>query len=106
MRWLAEQFAGKIIDRDYRTTAAAAGITIDRAKGDNVATFPIERARLRSIWYFIGISTTCTIGYGWTLQSQTVGVAQHSNNYDFKVTDAYHSIWPHRSFYNFFAVLR
>ena len=71
--WL-KRSAGKIIDHDYRKTADRAGITIDRAKGDDLAKFPIEKARLRSIWYFIAISTTCTIGYGWTLQSRTVRI--------------------------------
>lgn len=68
--------AGKIIDYDYRKTAAKVGIAIDRAKGDDLDRFPIERARLRSIWYFIAISTTCTIGYGWTLHTRTVSVTQ------------------------------
>ncbi|KAL8785849.1 MAG: hypothetical protein Q9195_008473 [Heterodermia aff. obscurata] len=68
---LASYAAGKIIDRDYKKTATSMGITIDRVRGDDIGKFPIERARLRSIWYFIAISTACTIGYGWTLQSTT-----------------------------------
>jgi len=63
---------GKIIDRDYQKIATSAGIVIDRAKGDDLSKFPIEKARLRSIWYFIIISTLCTIGYGWALHSVTV----------------------------------
>ncbi|KAL8804011.1 MAG: hypothetical protein Q9223_005942, partial [Gallowayella weberi] len=59
------------MDHDYRVTAAAVGFTIDKTKGDDLAKFPIEKARLRSIWYFITISTACTIGYGWTLQART-----------------------------------
>lgn len=63
---------GEIIDRDYKKTAISQGITIDRVRGDDISKFPIERARLRSIWYFIAISTTCTISYGWALHSSTV----------------------------------
>ena len=63
---------GKIIDRDYQKTATSAGIPIDRVRGDVISEFPIERARLRSIWHFIAISTACTIGYGWALQSTAV----------------------------------
>ncbi|KAI4267006.1 MAG: hypothetical protein L6R35_006887, partial [Caloplaca aegaea] len=63
--------AGKVMDRDYRVTAAAVGFTIDRTSGDDLTEFPIEKARLRSIWYYVTVSTICTIGYGWTLQSRT-----------------------------------
>ncbi|KAL8648404.1 MAG: hypothetical protein Q9210_005004, partial [Variospora velana] len=60
------------MDRDYRVTAAAVGFTIDRTNGDDLTEFPIEKARLRSIWYYVTVSTVCTIGYGWTLESRTV----------------------------------
>ena len=65
------------MDRDYRKTAAAVGYTVDEAKGDDLTSFPIEKARLRSIWYFVAISTACTIGYGWTLQTRTVRSDRH-----------------------------
>ncbi len=60
------------MDHDCRVTAAAVGFTIDETKGDDLARFPIERARLRSIWFFVSVSTACTIGYGWTLQARVV----------------------------------
>lgn len=69
---ITDQTAGKVMDHDYKVTAAAVGFTIDKTRGDDLAKFPIEKARLRSIWYFVSISTACTIGYGWTLQARTV----------------------------------
>ncbi|KAL8712656.1 MAG: hypothetical protein Q9220_003188 [cf. Caloplaca sp. 1 TL-2023] len=60
------------MDRDYRLTAAEVGFAIDKTKGDDLTRFPIEKARLRSIWYFVSISTACTIGYGWTLEAKAV----------------------------------
>ena len=30
--------------------------------------FPIEKARIRSIWYFIALSIASTIVYGWTVE--------------------------------------
>lgn len=60
------------MDHDYRVIATAAGFSIDRTKGDDLANFPIEKARLRSIWYYVAISTACTVGYGWTLQVRAV----------------------------------
>ncbi|KAI4196207.1 MAG: hypothetical protein LQ350_006700 [Teloschistes chrysophthalmus] len=69
---VASFLIGKVMNHDYKKTAAAVGFTVDKTKGDDLATFPIEKARLRSIWYFVSVSTACTIGYGWTLQARTV----------------------------------
>jgi hypothetical protein len=66
------EYTGLIIDRDYRKTAASVGFTIDKVRGDDLARFPIERARLRSIWYFMAISITCTVGDGWAVETTTV----------------------------------
>ncbi|KAL8958541.1 MAG: hypothetical protein Q9193_004421 [Seirophora villosa] len=64
--------SGRVMDRDYRMTAAAVGFTIDKTNGDDLTSFPIEKARLRSIWYYVSVSTICTVGYGWTLETRTV----------------------------------
>lgn len=69
---VAHPVPGKVMNDDYKKTAAAVGFTVDKTKGDDLANFPIEKARLRSIWYFVSVSTACTIGYGWTLQARTV----------------------------------
>ncbi|KAL9009874.1 MAG: hypothetical protein Q9173_005139, partial [Seirophora scorigena] len=63
--------SGRVMDRDYRVTAAAVGFTIDKTNGDDLTRFPIEKARLRSIWYYVSVSTICTVGYGWTLETRT-----------------------------------
>lgn len=65
---LASYGAGKITDYDYRKTAVAHGFTINKVSGDKLIDFPIEKARLRSVWYYIFISSTSTLGYGWALQ--------------------------------------
>ncbi|KAF3010449.1 hypothetical protein E8E14_002210 [Neopestalotiopsis sp. 37M] len=62
--------AGKVIDYDYRATAKALGITINKVSGDDLSTFPIEKARIRSIWYFIAISISSTIVYGWVVAAK------------------------------------
>lgn len=69
----AEKSRGKVIDRDYYKTAGAIGFTIDKTKGDDLTKFPIEKAR-SSFWYYVSISTVCTIGYGWTLETRAVGI--------------------------------
>ncbi|KAI0132590.1 putative MFS transporter [Xylariales sp. AK1849] len=65
---IASFVAGIIIDRDYRVTAKAQGITIDRVRGDDLTAFPIERARLRTHKYFVIICASLIAAYGWVLQ--------------------------------------
>lgn len=65
---LSSYAVGKLMDRDYKITARQAGITINKVAGDNVRTFPIEKARLRSIWYFILLASAATIGFGWAVE--------------------------------------
>ena len=65
------------MNRDYRLTACDHNIVIDAISGDDLTNFPIEKARLRSIWYSISVSGFCTTGYGWALHSRTVSVQQY-----------------------------
>jgi multidrug resistance protein len=65
---LASYGAGKITDYDYRKTALAHGFSINKVSGDKLLEFPIEKARLRTVWCYIFISSTSTLGYGWALQ--------------------------------------
>jgi hypothetical protein len=62
---------GKIMNHDYRATARDHNITINTVTGDDLSDFPIEKARYRSIWYFIAATSTCTTGYGWAVQTKT-----------------------------------
>ena len=60
------------MDRDYRFTARAHGVPIDRCKGDDLAIFHIERARFHSSWYMIAIAVTTIAGYGWSIAARVV----------------------------------
>ncbi|CAF9912234.1 MAG: hypothetical protein HETSPECPRED_000882 [Heterodermia speciosa] len=59
---------GKLMDRNYALTAKEIGHEIDHVTGDDLDIFPIERARVRSCWILIGISSCGWIGYGWALE--------------------------------------
>ncbi|OAL51551.1 MFS general substrate transporter [Pyrenochaeta sp. DS3sAY3a] len=63
--------AGYILKHDYRVTARKHGITINVPGGDDMTTFPIEEARLRSIGFLIGLAGLCTTGYGWSVRYRT-----------------------------------
>ena len=47
-------------------------IEINSSSGDEMSTFPIEEARLRSSWFPALISIVAAVGYGWALQATTV----------------------------------
>lgn len=64
--------AGRVLDRDYRVTAQAQGFPIDRVGGDDLSTFPIEHARLRTHKYSIIICASLIAAYGWTLHARVV----------------------------------
>ena len=63
---------GKFLDRDYRHMAEKCGQRVNLRSGEDIDTFPIEKARLRSIWYLIFISASATVAYGWALHAKTV----------------------------------
>ena len=56
------------MNRNYALTAKEIGHEIDRVTGDDLDMFPIERARVRSCWILLGISSCGWIGYGWALE--------------------------------------
>jgi hypothetical protein len=60
------------MNHDYRVTARRYAITIDTVGGDDLTTFPIQKARFRSIWYSISVAGAGTAGYGWALHSKVV----------------------------------
>ena len=62
---------GKLMDRNYRTTARDIGHKIDRERGDDLQNFPIERARTRGSWHLLAILTGTLIGYGWALEQRS-----------------------------------
>ncbi|KFY44179.1 hypothetical protein V494_01603 [Pseudogymnoascus sp. VKM F-4513 (FW-928)] len=67
---LAAFFTGRLLDRDYRLTAQKYDFPLDKSRLVDLDTFPIVRARLRSIYAPI-LMAICTIsGYGWCLESK------------------------------------
>lgn len=68
------------MDRDYRFIARKNNIVINKTSGDDLTSFPIEKARFRTIWYSIGASGLCTIGYGWSVHFEAVN-SLHGENW-------------------------
>lgn len=61
---------GKVLDLDYRITARQEGITINKIAGDALNSFPVEKARIRSVWYFIACGICASIGFGWAIETE------------------------------------
>jgi len=61
---------GKLLDIDYRKTAAECGIPVEKSRtsGTNLRDFPIEKARLRTVVYSVGLSAALVVAYGWILE--------------------------------------
>lgn len=60
--------AGRLLDRNYKLTAKVMGLAVDRFSGNDIYTFPIEKARSRGSLYWAGLSVTSLVGYGWTVE--------------------------------------
>ncbi|GKU05391.1 quinidine resistance protein 1 [Fusarium langsethiae] len=62
---------GRVLDWNYRRIAKKIGFTIDRKRGNDLAKFPIETARIQAIYPILLAGIVTLIGYGWALQVET-----------------------------------
>ena len=69
---LAALASGKLIDRDYRKTAESHNLPVDRVRGDDLRSFPIEQARLRSVFLPLILAVVSVVGFGWALDKRAV----------------------------------
>lgn len=66
---------GRLLDWNYRRTATRLGFPVDRKKGDDIRTFPIEKTRLQTFFPLMSIGVLTFIPYGWVLQQHAPLVA-------------------------------
>lgn len=69
---LSAVLAGRLLDRDYAATAREEGMSVDRVRGDDLTSFPVEKARLRNSKFSVILCSALIIGYGWALHARTV----------------------------------
>ncbi|KAI5463448.1 major facilitator superfamily domain-containing protein [Mariannaea sp. PMI_226] len=62
---------GYVLDWNYRRIATARGMPIDEKRGDDLAKFPIETARIQLVYPMLVLGIATLIGYGWALQVKT-----------------------------------
>lgn len=59
---------GYMLDWYYRKTAKSIGFTVDHKRGDDLSNFPIEKARIIPVYYFVTVGLIAMILYGWVLE--------------------------------------
>ena len=67
--------SGKLIDRDYRVVARKHALPIDKVGGDDLSRFPIEEARMRSIFVPTFLAMFSMTGYGWAVHYHAVSAS-------------------------------
>ena len=68
-------FSGPLMDKAYRNARTERGLLTDNAVGDDLDSFPVEKARLGVVWIPM-LVTTCSVGaFGWVLDYRQVGVS-------------------------------
>ncbi|KAK7949339.1 major facilitator superfamily transporter, partial [Apiospora aurea] len=67
---LSTVVSAKWIDRDYRVVARNHGLPVDKVSGDDLLHFPIEEARMRSV-FVPTLSAFCgVVTYGWLVEKR------------------------------------
>lgn len=67
-------FSGPLLDRAYRDARTERGLPTDKAAGDDLDSFAVEKARLRVVWIPM-LTTTCSVvAFGWVLNYHLVRV--------------------------------
>jgi hypothetical protein len=65
---LSMYVTGKVMDHNYKHTAAKIGFMVDRVSGDDVANCPIEEARSRGCAYLLVLSFGVMLSYDWSIE--------------------------------------
>lgn len=66
--------SGRLLNKAYRNARTRRGLSTDKAVGDDLDNFPVEKARLSVIWTPMLITTCSTVAFGWVLHYHQVGI--------------------------------
>lgn len=59
---------GYMLDWNYRRVAKKIGFSIDKKRGDDLSKFPIEKARIVPLYFFVSVGLIAMVLYGWILE--------------------------------------
>jgi len=72
-------FSGPLLDKAYRNARTKRGLSTDRAVGDNLDNFPIEKARLGIVWIPMLVTSCSVVAFGWVLHSHQVCISYRTS---------------------------
>ncbi|KAK7953855.1 hypothetical protein PG988_014549 [Apiospora saccharicola] len=61
-------FSGPLLDNAYRKARARRRLPTNKVSGDDLDSFPIEKARIGVIWVPMALTTISVVTFGWVLQ--------------------------------------
>lgn len=62
---------GRLLDWNYARVARSIGVSPDRKRGDDMRRFPIEKARLDTLWPWLVLAAGTIIPWGWVVTAGT-----------------------------------
>lgn len=65
-------FSGPLLDKAYRNARTQRGLSTDKAVGDDLDRFPIEKARLGVVWTPMLVTSCSAVAFGWVLHYHQV----------------------------------
>lgn len=72
-------FSGPLLDKAYQNARMKRGLSTDKAIGDDLDNFPVEKARLGIIWTPMFLTVCSIVAFGWVLHYHHVGTSQASS---------------------------
>lgn len=70
---ISTSFSGRLLNKAYRNARTNQGLSTDKAVGDDLDRFPVEKARLQVIWTPMLFTTCSVVAFGWVLHYHQVG---------------------------------
>jgi MFS family permease len=70
-------FSGPLLDTAYRNARTTRGLLTDKAVGDDLDNFPVEKARLGVIWIPMLLTAASVLTFGWVLHFHKVRFLVH-----------------------------
>ncbi|KAL6716670.1 hypothetical protein ACLMJK_006238 [Lecanora helva] len=66
-------FSGPLLNKAYRNARTVRSLPTDKAIGDDLDEFPVEKARLNVVWVPMLMTTCSVLAFGWVLHYHQVG---------------------------------
>lgn len=72
-------FSGPLLNKAYRNARTKQGLPTDKAVGDDLDNFSVEKARLSVIWTPMLVTTCSVVAFGWVLHYHQVSISHTSS---------------------------